>query len=104
MEGLYLDLKVHYLRANIIFMKMFLIPEEPLQMPSNLSPLSLLDALQASRNQYIRLISEKMRAPDGSYEEDFVLPDSAASQKRATKAPGNLAMNNPLSLHEEVCW
>ena len=44
---------------------------------------------------------EHMRAPDGSYEENFRLPGSDAPPKRATGV-FNLETNNPLSLHREV--
>ena len=45
---------------------------------------------------------EKMRAPDGGYEEGFMVPGSGVSPPRTEKSAGNLEMNNPLSLHDEV--
>ena len=42
-----------------------------------------------------------MRAPDGSYEENFRLPGSDEQPKRATSV-FNLETNNPLSLHKEA--
>ncbi len=45
---------------------------------------------------------EKMRAPDGGYEEGFTIPGSGASPTRSEKAGGNLEKNNPLSLDNEV--
>ena len=59
--------------------------------------------LRAARDDYRRLLTEKMRAPDGGYEEGFTVPGSGASPRRtAERAAGNLEMNNPLSLHDEV--
>ena len=45
---------------------------------------------------------EKMRAPDGGYEEGFTVPGSGAQTPRTEGSAGNLEMNNPLSLHDEV--
>lgn len=42
-----------------------------------------------------------MRAPDGSYEDGFVVPGGEQLPAR-TVQPGNLERNNPLSLHDEV--
>jgi TBC1 domain family protein 5 len=42
-----------------------------------------------------------MRAPDGSYEEGFVVPGSTASLK-GERMVANLEKNNPLSLDDEV--
>lgn len=84
--------------------KLFLVPNEPLQSQvPELEPVPPLQSLRGSRKQYANLLLEKMRAPDGSYEESFVLPGSYASRQRKPK-PGNLEMNNPLSLHDEVLF
>ncbi len=45
---------------------------------------------------------EKMRAPDGGYEEGFTVPGSGASPPRTEGSSANLEKNNPLSLHDEV--
>jgi hypothetical protein len=42
-----------------------------------------------------------MRAPDGSYEEGFTIPEIPGSPKRQSTT-WNLETNNPLSLHKEV--
>jgi hypothetical protein len=42
-----------------------------------------------------------MRAPDGSYEDGFVVPGGEQLPARSEQ-PGNLECNNPLSLHDEV--
>jgi hypothetical protein len=54
------------------------------------------------RKQFTALLLEKMRAPDGSYEDGFIAPDGEKLPAR-TVQPGNLERNNPLSLHDEVC-
>ncbi|KAJ8597931.1 hypothetical protein M405DRAFT_802779 [Rhizopogon salebrosus TDB-379] len=41
-----------------------------------------------------------MCAPDGLYDETFVVP-GVAIPRRNTKSPTNLETNNPLSLHDE---
>lgn len=43
-----------------------------------------------------------MRAPDGSYDESFVVP-GLTIPRRKTQPTTDLEMNNPLSLHDEVC-
>jgi TBC1 domain family protein 5 len=58
-------------------------------------------SLGESRKQYAALLLEKMRAPDGSYEEGFIAPGGERLPAR-TSQPGNLERNNPLSLHDEV--
>ena len=54
-----------------------------------------------SRKQFTTLLLEKMRAPDGSYEDGFIAPGGEKLPAR-TSQPGNLERNNPLSLHDEV--
>jgi hypothetical protein len=84
--------------------QLFLTSEEPLQSPSTPRRTFLLDSLRASRQKYVQLLAEKMRAPDGSYEEGFVIPGTLGSPRRQSKATWNLETNNPLSLHREVRW
>lgn len=43
-----------------------------------------------------------MRAPDGSYEESFVLPGLNPSPQRTDRKAADLEKNNPLSLDDEV--
>ncbi len=50
----------------------------------------------------MELSIDKLRAPDGGYEEGFTVPGSQASPKRVSKPDINLERNNPLSLHTEV--
>ncbi|GLB35004.1 putative protein with domain in Tre-2, BUB2p, and Cdc16p [Lyophyllum shimeji] len=86
--------------------KLFLTSEEPLQLSSYpVSGASLLRSLRSSRQAYVKQLREHMRAPDGSYEEGFVLPGSPKILPRTPKeAVANLEMNNPLSLHNENPW
>jgi TBC1 domain family protein 5 len=60
-----------------------------------------IELLRASRKQFSQLLLEKMRAPDGSYDESFVVP-GLAIPRRSRPASTNLETNNPLSLHDEV--
>ena len=61
-----------------------------------------LKRLRTAREDYRRLLMEKMRAPDGGYEEGFIVPGSGASPPRTEGSHGNLEKNNPLSLDDEV--
>ncbi|KAI6101451.1 rab-GTPase-TBC domain-containing protein, partial [Pisolithus croceorrhizus] len=61
-----------------------------------------IDLLRESRKQFSELLLEKMRAPDGSYDESFVVP-GLIIPRRSNQTPLNLETNNPLSLHDEVC-
>lgn len=45
---------------------------------------------------------DKMRAPDGSYEEGFIIPGLGTSPARVDRSGEDLDRNNPLSLHDEV--
>ncbi len=86
--------------TDALSIKIFLLSQEPLDSaPVNIS--ALLDILRDSRNEFTDLLVEYMRAPDGSYEENFRLPGSDEPPKRATSV-FNLETNNPLSLHKEV--
>ncbi|KAJ7582790.1 rab-GTPase-TBC domain-containing protein [Mycena floridula] len=82
--------------------KLFLLPHDPLN--PQLSSASLINTLSDLRERYCRILLEKMRAPDGSYEEGFVLPGESETPKRASHRAGNLDENNPLSLHAQNPW
>ncbi|KAG2349618.1 RabGAP/TBC [Suillus weaverae] len=62
-----------------------------------------LEALRTHRKQYSELLLEKMRAPDGSYDETFVVP-GLTIPRRSVKPLTDLETNNPLSLHDENPW
>lgn len=104
MEGAFY---VHLMRHGLTASKLFLTSEEPLS-PSSLPVRSsaLLHTLQSSRQNYVKQLREYMRAPDGSYEEGFVLPvitlTPPARRTTSKDAVTNLETNNPLSLHTAV--
>ncbi|OAX37042.1 RabGAP/TBC [Rhizopogon vinicolor AM-OR11-026] len=83
--------------------KLLLLKNVPLEPPPHEMPVPPLEALRSHRKQYSELLLEKMRAPDGSYDETFVVP-GVAIPRRNTKSPTNLETNNPLSLHDENPW
>lgn len=84
----------------LIQSKAFLVPTEPLE--SELNPILLLDSLRDRRKHYRELLLEKMRAPDGSYEEGFTVPGSSPLPAKQQSEKADLNTNNPLSLHVEV--
>ncbi|KAJ3717673.1 rab-GTPase-TBC domain-containing protein [Lentinula guzmanii] len=85
--------------------KLFLIADEPLRSSSgDLKPESLLNSLVSSRKRYSDLLSQKMRAPDGSYPERFYVPGSSAPSPRTEHPLMDLEKNNPLSLHNDNPW
>ncbi|KAI6150323.1 rab-GTPase-TBC domain-containing protein [Pisolithus tinctorius] len=85
--------------------KMFLLRGlEPLERPSDEVPSVPIELLRESRKQFSELLLEKMRAPDGSYDESFVVPGLTIPRRSSSQAPLNLETNNPLSLHEENPW
>ncbi|TFK76497.1 RabGAP/TBC [Pluteus cervinus] len=88
-----------------IVWKLFLTVAEPLQTSMTLNLSNTQNSLRSSRKAYTDLLLEKMRAPDGSYEEGFVPPALVGTlRKREIKAAVNLDTNNPLSLHDENPW
>ncbi|KAI0781376.1 hypothetical protein BD413DRAFT_600742 [Trametes elegans] len=84
--------------------KLFLVPNEPLQTVADVGASPPLKPVQAAREAYRTLLMEKMRAPDGGYEEGFTVPGLGMSPPRTEKSAGNLEQNNPLSLHDENPW
>ncbi len=82
--------------------KLFLVPNEPLQEVADVEAAPPSTRLRTAREDYRRLLMEKMRAPDGGYEEGFTVPGSGASPPRTEGSGGNLEKNNPLSLDDEV--
>ncbi|KAH7107355.1 RabGAP/TBC [Auriculariales sp. MPI-PUGE-AT-0066] len=83
--------------------KLFMFPGPPLSTP--VSPARLLNELHSFRREYVELLSDKMRAPDGGYEEGFTLPGPGQNQpvKRA-KVDLGWETNNPLSLDDQNPW
>lgn len=74
--------------------------QPPEDLPPQLS--AYLETLQAARGEYSSLLLEKMRAPDGSYEDGFIVPGTDAPPPVQEGGVNNLDRNNPLSLHDEV--
>ena len=54
------------------------------------------------RNDYVDLLLEKMRMPDGSYGGGFSVPTLHDIPRASAESASNLQKNNPLSLHEDV--
>jgi TBC1 domain family protein 5 len=77
-------------------------------MPPDSPSTSPLESLRASRKNYAETLLETMRAPDGSYEEGFVIPGYTTTSQKNERTASNLEKNNPLSLDDEVrkglCW
>ncbi|EMD34418.1 hypothetical protein CERSUDRAFT_158895 [Gelatoporia subvermispora B] len=84
--------------------KLFLLSTEPLQGAADEDVTAPLEAVRKARKDYAKLLLEYMRAPDGSYEDGFIIPGTKASPVRAERASQNLEKNNPLSLHDENPW
>lgn len=91
---------------TLFYLKLFLTSEEPLQLSSSpVRTASLLRSLELSRQSYVQQLQKYMKAPDGSYEEGFILPGSLVAQPERSVSKhtaANLETNNPLSLHNEV--
>lgn len=75
---------------------------EPLQTPAVVGTVPPLDALRTSRREYVALLLEKMKAPDGSYEEGLIIPGTGTSPPRIQQSRQDLERNNPLSLDDQV--
>ena len=83
--------------------QLFLLGDVPLKEPAGERIATPpLDDLERLRSDYCMHLLDKMRAPDGGYEEGLVIP-GVGEIKRSTAASGsNIAKNNPLSLDEDV--
>ncbi|GJE98099.1 RabGAP/TBC protein [Phanerochaete sordida] len=84
--------------------KLFLIEAGPLQPQPDVQARIPLDAIKTARTQYQKLFLDKMRAPDGGYEEGVTIPGTRTSPRRTERTGGDLDLNNPLSLHNENPW
>ncbi|KAL5635907.1 hypothetical protein ACGC1H_004642 [Rhizoctonia solani] len=62
-----------------------------------------LHELRRRRSEYVRLLKDSMRAPDGTFPESLVVPGEPDPPHR-TKVELDLAQNNPLSLDESNPW
>ncbi|KAH8102963.1 RabGAP/TBC [Cristinia sonorae] len=84
--------------------KLFLLPSEPLQLAVNAIATPPRNVLVAKRLEYKNLLLERMRAPDGSYEDGVIVPGTDSPPPRNDHSATNLDRNNPLSLHDENPW
>ncbi len=86
-----------------MYLKLFLVESEPLHSESAEGIASCpINSLRAFRQEFQKLLLDKMRAPDGSYEEGLIIPGTDVSPPRVERSSANLDQNNPLSLHDEV--
>ncbi|KAH7910661.1 rab-GTPase-TBC domain-containing protein [Hygrophoropsis aurantiaca] len=83
--------------------KLFLLRDEPLEPRTDQPPVPPVESLRIHRKQYSELLMEKMRAPDGSYDDSFVVPGLSIPRKNLQFAI-NLDRNNPLSLDNDNPW
>lgn len=112
---------------GLLLLQIFLLAHEPLE-SSPVRADALVEAMRKTREAYKALLLEKMRAPDGSYDTDLVLPvtttptsaangrlspniaqssfsastDSGVDTRGHRQSKSSLEFNNPLSLHNEV--
>ena len=93
----------HTLQRTHAKMQLFLVEAGPLQPRPPVDATVPLEAIRSSRLDYKNIFLEKMRAPDGGYEEGVIIPGTNLSPPRTERTGGNLDLNNPLSLHDEVC-
>lgn len=84
-------------------MQLFLVQAEPLQTKSDVISVSQLQALRTARHDYTTLLLEKMRAPDGSYEDGLTIPGTNEPPSRVAQSRLDLSKNNPLSLDDQAC-
>ncbi|KAL1707767.1 rab-GTPase-TBC domain-containing protein [Schizophyllum commune] len=85
--------------------KLFLLhQEEPLDTSASLEVKPPIGSLRASRRDFVRVMLDKFKAPDGGYAEGFTVPGGSATELRTTRKVDNLEMNNPLSLHDKNPW
>lgn len=85
-----------------MLVQLFLVEAGPLQPHPPAHAAIPFEAIKTSRTAYKNLFLEKMRAPDGGYEEGVIIPGTNESPPRTERSGGNLDQNNPLSLHNEV--
>ncbi|CAE6520245.1 unnamed protein product [Rhizoctonia solani] len=80
-----------------IVWKLMLAADSPLDASTGLRE------LRRRRGEYVRLLKDSMRAPDGTFPESLVVPGEP-DPPRQTKVELDLAQNNPLSLDESNPW
>lgn len=89
---------------KLILSKLFLCP--PVEQSHNLEfgVEPYLEVVRTARANYRELLLERMRAPDGSYEDGLVVPGPSPTPPKKESKTSDLGLNNPLSLHQEVCY
>ncbi|CAE6482124.1 unnamed protein product [Rhizoctonia solani] len=80
-----------------IVWKLILAADSPLDASTGLRE------LRRRRSEYVGLLKDSMRAPDGTFPESLVVPGEPDAPRR-TKVDLDLAQNNPLSLDESNPW
>ncbi|CCO26294.1 TBC1 domain family, member 5 [Rhizoctonia solani AG-1 IB] len=80
-----------------IVWKLMLAADSPLDASTGLRELKRL------RSDYVRLLKDSIRAPDGTFPESLVVPGEPEPPRR-TSVDLDLAQNNPLSLDESNPW
>ncbi|CAE6472089.1 unnamed protein product [Rhizoctonia solani] len=80
-----------------IVWKLMLAADSPLDASTGLRELKRL------RSEYVRLLKDSMRAPDGTFPESLIVPGEPEPPRRTT-VNLDLAHNNPLSLDESNPW
>lgn len=88
-------------RKQVLLLPADDLDREPLALASDEAPRVPIESLRSARSQFSALLLDKMRAPDGSYDESFVTP-GLFIPKSGQREAVDLDTNNPLSLHEEV--
>ncbi|KAG8867855.1 hypothetical protein FRC20_004674 [Serendipita sp. 405] len=84
--------------------KTLLTPVPPLTDELSTRPIPPLDEVRRQREIYVELLKEVMRAPDGNYEEGFILPGQSRPPTPTPTRRGEFERNNPLSLDEQNPW
>ncbi|KIJ44190.1 hypothetical protein M422DRAFT_252206 [Sphaerobolus stellatus SS14] len=84
--------------------KLFLLPQPPLTASLNPHATPPIEAVRSGRERYISLLKDRMRAPDGSYEEGLRIPGGFTPPVSTAKKPDDWNLNNPLSLDSSNPW
>lgn len=84
--------------------KLFMVLKDPLQSSYSLRASSLIESIRISRQNYMKLLRQHMRAPDGSYDNEGPVLHSTVTAEQPPKSLQNLDTNNPLSLHRDNPW
>ncbi|CAG7846481.1 SubName: Full=Related to molybdenum cofactor biosynthetic protein {ECO:0000313/EMBL:CCA66895.1} [Serendipita indica DSM 11827] len=83
--------------------KALLMPAPPLTTELSQHPVPPLAEIRRRRDLYVDVLRDLMQAPDGNYEEGFILPGHSRPPTPALKT-GTFEKNNPLSLDEQNPW